>query len=79
MRKRTRESSMVKLEWVILLGIFSGLGVMARGVEARERSPERPKRQAQAAQQAAGYPASVLKPTLHEIAYGPHKRNVLDF
>jgi len=70
---------MVKMQWIILLGIFSGLGVMARGVEARERSTERPKRQAQAAQQATEYPASVLKPTLHEIAYGPHKRNVLDF
>ena len=61
------------------MGLFSGLGAMARGVEGRERSSEQPKGQTQPAQQAAGYPASVSQPTLREIAYGLHKRNVLDF
>jgi acetyl esterase/lipase len=70
---------MVKIKRVILVALFSGLSVMARGVEGRERSTEQPKGQSQAADQAAGYPASVPQPTLREIAYGPHKRNVLDF
>ncbi len=69
----------MKARPLVVLAVCSVVGSVAVAANPSAKNTARAKKRARPAPKAAQYDASVPKPTVAGVRYGPHERHVLDF